>query len=82
MCLAVPGLIKSKNGSLAVVDFGGIERQIALDLLPDVQAGEYILAHAGFALQKMSENEALELYDLFRELDEKIAEEDRNRISS
>jgi hydrogenase expression/formation protein HypC len=77
MCLAVPGLIKSRDGSMATVDFGGIEHQIALDLLPDAQPGEYILAHAGFAIQTMEEKEALELYELFRELDDAIEEEDR-----
>ncbi len=77
MCLAVPGKIMSVAGTMAVVDFGGIEHNLALDLLPDAQAGEYILAHAGFALQIMDEKEALELYDLFRELDAQIDEEDR-----
>ncbi len=73
MCLAVPGLIKQIDHGMAIVDFGGVARQIALDLLPEAKPGEYILAHAGFALQIIDEKEALELFDLFRELDEKIA---------
>ena len=69
MCLAIPGFIVeiSKNG--AVVDFGGINRTVALDLLPDAKVGEYILAHAGFALQKLDTKEAHELIELFQELE-------------
>ena len=78
MCLAVPGIIRSIADGFAQVDFGGVERQIALDLLPDAQVGEYILAHAGFALQKLDVVEAEELLALFKEIEEASRMESTN----
>ncbi|MDK9700257.1 MAG: HypC/HybG/HupF family hydrogenase formation chaperone [bacterium] len=78
MCLAVPGIIRSITDGLAKVDFGGVEREIALDLLPEAKVGEYILAHAGFALQTLDVEEAEELLALFREIEEAIDAEQRS----
>lgn len=69
MCLAIPGIITHVDGKSARVNFGGIERAVALDILPDAKVGEYILTHAGFALQRIDEKEATELIELFRELE-------------
>lgn len=51
MCLAVPGRVMDVQGSNATVDFGGITREIALDLVPEATEGSWVLAHAGFAIQ-------------------------------
>lgn len=72
MCLAIPGKIISIEKSIAKVEFGGIQRIIALDLLPDTIPGDYILAHAGFAIQKIDKNEAQELIELFQTIENEL----------
>lgn len=68
MCLAVPGKIKKIEGRLAEVDFGGVTRESALDLLADAKVGDYILVHAGYAIQKLDEQEAQETLRLLIEV--------------
>ena len=60
MCLAVPGKVVSIEGMVATVDFGGVIHGIRIDLLPDAMVGEWVLAHAGFAIQRLLEDEAEE----------------------
>jgi hydrogenase expression/formation protein HypC len=67
MCLAVPGQILAVDGNSARVDFSGVERMVHVDLLPDLRVGEYVLVHAGFAIQRLESSEAAEI---FRQLDE------------
>jgi hydrogenase expression/formation protein HypC len=67
MCLAVPGRIVSVDGMTARIDFCGVEQMVLIDLLPDLQAGEYVLVHAGFAIQRLEHSEAVEI---FKQLDE------------
>jgi hydrogenase expression/formation protein HypC len=59
MCLAVPGKIVSVNGLTVRADFRGVGIDVRIDLLPDAKVGEWILAHAGFAIQRMMADEAL-----------------------
>ncbi len=65
MCLAVPGCIAevSIEAGLRVarVDFGGVRKDVCLETLPDAAPGEWILVHAGFALQRIDEAAASEL---------------------
>jgi hydrogenase expression/formation protein HypC len=68
MCLAMPGRVIDIEANNATVDFGGITRSIALDLVTDVKPGDYILAHAGFALNVVGAEEADEILSLFREI--------------
>lgn len=69
MCVAVPGVIVELGGDRsAVVDFMGVRRRVALDLVEDARPGEYVLVHAGFAIRKLDEDEARETVRLFREL--------------
>ncbi|OGS19667.1 MAG: hypothetical protein A2219_05015 [Elusimicrobia bacterium RIFOXYA2_FULL_50_26] len=76
MCLAIPGKIISigKNHT-AEVDFGGVTRAAQLDLLPGAKKGDYVIVHAGFAIQKLTEKDALEtlgfLAEAFGESNEK-----------
>jgi hydrogenase expression/formation protein HypC len=59
MCLAIPGkIIKKGRDRTAEVDFGGVIRSVQMDLLPGAKEGEYVIVHAGFAIQKMSETDA------------------------
>ena len=60
MCLSFPGKIKKINGQIAVVDFDGIEKEVNISLV-EVKKGEHILVHAGFAIEKVSQNDVNEL---------------------
>lgn len=73
MCLAIPGRIEGiyqKNGlKMARVDFGGAQREVCLDYVPEAQVGEYCIIHVGFAISLLSETEAKETLALLREID-------------
>lgn len=70
MCLAMPGKIIKMDNNMAIVDFGGIKKESALDLVPDAKIGDYILVHAGFAINKIDKKEAAETLKLIYELPE------------
>jgi hydrogenase expression/formation protein HypC len=70
VCLAIPLLVISVQGSLATVEMGGISREISLILTPEAQAGNYVLVHTGFAISVLDEAEAQETLALFAELEE------------
>ncbi|MGQ9630077.1 MAG: HypC/HybG/HupF family hydrogenase formation chaperone [bacterium] len=67
MCLAVPVKITSIEGDFGTCEIGGVRRRIGLHLIDDVQVGDYVLLHAGFAISKINKEEALET---LRALDE------------
>ena len=68
MCLAVPGRIIALEGAIGKVDFGsGVIRDVNISML-EVDIGEYVIVHAGFAIQKMDEEEAKKTLKLFEEL--------------
>jgi hydrogenase expression/formation protein HypC len=69
MCLAVPLRIVKIENSVATVDMYGGEKEVSLLLLPEkAQVGDYVLVHAGFALQKLDEEAARETLDLLTEM--------------
>lgn len=68
MCLAVPGKIISIKKGAAEVDFGGVRRTISLELVPAAKKNDYVLAHAGFAIQLLDEKDAVETLKLFSEI--------------
>ena len=69
MCLAIPGKIESIIDSRqAVVDFMGVKKTVAVDLLENVQPGDYVIVHAGFAIDTLKEEEALETIGYFRQI--------------
>ena len=70
MCLAIPGKIVDidKKREHATVDYGDGTKRKANITLVDVKLGDYVLVHAGFAIQVLDEKEALETLDLFREM--------------
>lgn len=72
MCLGVPGKILEIEKNLAKVDVGGFERQISLDLCPDVSVGDYVLIHTGFAIEKVDEEDAEETLELLKKMAEAI----------
>lgn len=68
MCLAIPARVMSVNGEKAQVDFGeGVLRDVNVTLV-DAKVGEYVLVHAGYAIQKMEEKEAKETLALWNEI--------------
>lgn len=73
MCLAVPGRVIDIEGDepaflRGTVDFAGVRKQVALSFTPDVQPGQYVLVHAGFALQVVDEEQARQTFDDLRQL--------------
>jgi len=71
MCLAIPArVIQISEQSLGLVELGGVVREASFMLLPDAQVGDYVLLHAGYALQKVDEAEAEETLRLLAELAE------------
>ena len=73
MCLAIPGKILEIDSTsqplMGKVSFGGIQKQICLELTPDAAIGEYVIVHVGFAISKMDETEALETLKLIEEME-------------
>lgn len=68
MCLAIPALIKSKNGYDAEAEIGGIIRRISLQLTPEAKVGDYVLVHTGYAINVLDQAEAEETLDLLRQI--------------
>ena len=62
MCLAIPGRVVTvfdKDGTtMADVDFGGVAKNVCLHYVPDVQVGEYVIVHVGFAIQRLDQEAA------------------------
>lgn len=56
MCLAIPGKILKINDQLATVDFSGIQKEVNISLLSDAKKGEFVIVHAGFAIEKIEED--------------------------
>lgn len=74
MCLSVPGQIIKINGDNAVVDINGNKIEANIQLITDAAVGEYVLVHAGFAIEKIDEEEAagtIELFDEYNNMQEK-----------
>ncbi len=68
MCLAIPAKVVSRKGDKAQVDFGeGVLREINVTLV-DARIGDYVLVHAGYAIQVLDEKEALETLSLWNEI--------------
>ena len=76
MCLAIPAKISAlTEGSLATVDILGASREISLDLTPQAKEGDFVLVHAGFAIEVVDEQFAQETLDLIKEFPELVEEE-------
>jgi hydrogenase expression/formation protein HypC len=58
VCLAIPARLVEAEGERGVVELGGVTREVSLVLLPGAQVNDYLLVHAGYALQKVDEEEA------------------------
>ena len=78
MCLGVPGKVLSIEPNavgvtMGKVSFGGVTKEICLAYTPEVQIGDYLIVHAGFALNRLDEAEAMEVFELLKEMGEREA---------
>lgn len=77
MCLSIPAKILTlEDGEMAKVDVRGVEALISMQLVEDIQIGDYVLVHTGFALQKLSQEEAMESLKILDEMDDALSGSD------
>ena len=71
MCLAIPALItEKKSDNLATAEILGVTREVALDLTPQAKVGDYVLVHAGFAIEVVDADYAKETIELVKQLED------------
>ncbi|UCG42456.1 MAG: HypC/HybG/HupF family hydrogenase formation chaperone [candidate division WOR-3 bacterium] len=70
MCLAIPVRILELKGDMAVGEVGGVERDVSVMMTPGVKVGDYVIVHAGFAIQVVDQQEAEENLRILREMAE------------
>ena len=75
MCLAIPGKVTSISGEEPLmrsgkVDFGGILKEVSLAYVPEVKVGDYVIVHVGFALSRVDEEEANQVFEYLRQMQE------------
>jgi hydrogenase expression/formation protein HypC len=80
MCLGVPGKVleiepNSLGMTMGKVSFGGIAKEVCLAYVPEAQVGDYVIVHAGFAISRLDEAEAMEVFDLLSQMEELAATE-------
>jgi hydrogenase expression/formation protein HypC len=82
MCLSIPSkVVEIDDNNMATVDTMGIKRNVCLDLMADeINIGDYILIHVGFAMNKIDEEEALQSLAVYREMLEAMEEEERRQV--
>ncbi|MCM8808431.1 MAG: HypC/HybG/HupF family hydrogenase formation chaperone [Candidatus Omnitrophica bacterium] len=68
MCLAIPMKVESVKGDFAVVSVGKIKKNVNISLLKNVKKGEYLIVHAGFAIEKLDEKEAKKTLEFLKEI--------------
>ena len=75
MCLAVPGKILSIAGGdsplrMGKVSFGGVVQEVSLAYVPEAEPGQYVIVHAGFAINTLDETEARQVFEDLRQIEE------------
>ena len=68
MCLAIPAKIIEIKDGMGTIDMDGTKREVSLLLLNDAKIGDYVIVHAGFAIHKIDESEAMESLKVLREM--------------
>ncbi|MBD3315006.1 MAG: HypC/HybG/HupF family hydrogenase formation chaperone [Chitinivibrionales bacterium] len=72
MCLAVPAKVEKLEGEAAVVDMAGNRITADISLVPETRIGDYVIVHAGLAIERYDEDEALDTLELLRRLGENV----------
>jgi hydrogenase expression/formation protein HypC len=74
MCLGIPGKVidtyEEHDVLMGKVDFGGVSKRVCLEHVPDVQLGQYVLVHVGFALSKIDEDEAQRVFEFLANMNQ------------
>ena len=75
MCLAIPGKVERISGDdpitrLGRINFGGVVKEASLAYVPEVDVGDYVIVHVGFALSKVDEAEAQKVFEYLKRMDE------------
>jgi hydrogenase expression/formation protein HypC len=73
MCLAVPLRIVQINGKEALAEVEGVQRKIRIDFIDEAKVGDYVIVHAGFAIEKLTEENAKENLRLIKEVTDALA---------
>lgn len=68
MCLAVPMKVVQINGEFGIAELGGLRRKVNLQLLPQIEVGDYIIVHAGFGIERLDTEEAEETLRIINEI--------------
>jgi hydrogenase expression/formation protein HypC len=81
MCLGVPGKVLEIEAdahglTMGKVSFGGIAKEACLAYVPEAQVGDYVIVHAGFAISRLDEAEAMEVFALLNEMESLAAADD------
>lgn len=83
MCLGIPGKILSiyeeQGTKMAKVDFGGVSREVCIEVIPEAKPNDWTIVHAGFALNILSEDEAQETLEILQQMAELAQQEDEQR---
>ena len=74
MCLALPLRLVEINGYDGVGEFEGVKRAVRLDFIPDPKIGEYVMIHAGFAIERLKAEDALADIEAFKEVEDALSE--------
>jgi len=75
MCLAIPARVVARlEAEQALIDAGGVEKRVSLELVPEAAVGDYVIVHAGYAISRLDPDEAAHTLALFAELQREIAE--------
>ncbi|MBF0286362.1 MAG: HypC/HybG/HupF family hydrogenase formation chaperone [SAR324 cluster bacterium] len=86
MCLAIPGKVieidETIQPKMAKVNFDGIIKSVCIEWTPEVGLHDYVIVHAGFAINKLDEEEAMETLKIFAEMEASLQEEARSMIPS
>jgi len=79
MCLSIPSKIEHiDENNIATVDTMGVKRKVSLDLIDEpVEVGDFVLIHVGFAMNKIDKERALDSLEIYKEIVEKMEEQDR-----
>jgi hydrogenase expression/formation protein HypC len=70
MCLAIPGKIIERTAESATIDFDGVRRTVNVAFLPDAHVGDFVIVHAGFAIQKWEQKDVDEFNEIIKEMRE------------
>jgi len=79
MCRAIPSKIVKIENNVATIDVDGVQREASLLLVENPEVGDYVIVHAGFAINKINEEDALESLKLLKEAASLIFDNDKNK---